>query len=214
MPISHQYKCIFVHIPRTGGSSIEHALKIFGVAGEEKTLQMFGRIKPGVRDKYSFLSNYYQHLTATNLKRILSEKNWNGYFKFAFVRNPWERMVSFYFNKDPDLIDEARQQGINLADTTFEEFLSRIKQVNHVYTLEQHKFIINENGKLIVDFVGRFEDLGNDFKKIYERIGIHAKLGHYNRSVHKPYREYFNDETKEITRKMYEKDIEVFQYEF
>ncbi len=78
----------------------------------------------------------------------------------------------------------------------------------------QHRFVSDENGNVIVDFIGKFEKLEEDFGKVCEKIGVKAELSKSNKSNHGHYQNYYNDETKNKIGKIYEKDIAMFGYTF
>ena len=158
--ISHRYKCIFVHIQRTGGSSIELA-----VQGEDQ----FYRLK------------HTKHILASTAKEIYADY-WDEYFKFSFVRNPWDRMYSFAC---------LRWEGIKIED-------GKINLKNYINNIKNNKFelpkfslsykrkkptknytenaiysnILNEK----LDFIGRFENLKTDFQFVCDKIGLKANL--------------------------------------
>ena len=95
MPVSHELKCIFVHIPKSGGTSVENALGLLADVRNENTETMFGLIKSPALKKKVRSTSFLQHLTAKELRRLLPSQ-FSSYYRFAFVRNPWSRMVSLY----------------------------------------------------------------------------------------------------------------------
>lgn len=132
MPVFHDLKCIYVHIPKTGGTSIEAALGILGDWNVENTLNMFGLIKsPNLKEK-KFLSKFLQHLTAAQLRDVLGNQ-FELYYRFTFVRNPWDRMVSIFFKKDQNLLEQAISFGLNSADQSFIEFLESTENIAHIH---------------------------------------------------------------------------------
>ncbi len=195
--ISHKHKCIFIHIPRCGGTSME--------------ISIVGR-------NWFKVDRSTKHLIASTAKNIY-EPYWDDYFKFSFVRNPWDRMVSMakfscfygvylkngnidmsnYLKNFPEIEIDPRSKS---RDDTF----SPIK--NSVFLN-----ILN----LELDFIGRFENINEDFDFICESIG--APLTHFindppHKSKHKHYTEYYDDETRQIVAEKYAKDIEHFGYKF
>jgi hypothetical protein len=127
-----------------------------------------------------------------------------NYFKFSFVRNPWDRMLSFY------LFKKTNRAFIKIADDlSLKDFIltsaGKIK-------FNQYSYIdgFDENS-----FIGRFENLQEDFNIVCDKIGIpQRKLPHINKTQHKHYTEYYDDETLEIFAEKYAKDIEYFGYKF
>jgi len=204
--ISSKYKFVFVHIPKTGGSSIESA---FGY---------------NLWDKKTFGSNYYnydlalglcpitkrylQHLTMHEIES-LSKNKIDNYFRFAFVRNPWSRAVSDYL---------FYTQG---KTVTFKDFLLKPNecmpnQIDPAHLMEQHHFICDENNNLMVDFLGRFESLQQDFDIISDRINCpRQQLPHNNKScLQGSYKSYYNQETYDIVKQKFAQDIKLFNYKF
>ena len=182
--INHSDKYIFVAVPKTGSSTINSIL-----AGHTP--------KP--------------HLDIMEIKESVSDDIFSEYFKFGFVRNPWDRAVSLYH----------RQEGIQLRDRmSFEEFIDYHNYATDTCihpTQKKHQldFFTNKSGNVIVDFIGRFENLQQDFNVICDKIGIPIQeLPHVNKSQHKHYIEYYTEKTRQIVAKKYAKDIEYFGYEF
>lgn len=212
MPISDKYKCLFVHIPKTAGTSIENALGIFGDWKIEDQNSLFGLVQSKELKEHNFLSNFLQHLTYSqcNLVKPLPD----SYTSFSFVRNPWDKMVSIYSNPDNNLVHEAKQQGIKIKELSFEDFIYQTNNIDHIHLEHQHRFICNEKNKIAVNFVGKFETLQKDFKILCSMLNIDPTLPHQNKSNHTNYREYYNEELMNIIGKRYAKDIQLFDYTF
>ena len=142
---------------------------------------------------------------------------YDNYFKFAFVRNPWDRFLScyFYFKK------YGIRQGHDVSTgkivnrfSTFEDFTLSFKDVRHLikssHLKSQTEWVDDR-----LDFVGRFESLQKDFNSVCDKIGIgHTKLPHKNKSNHRPYYEYYNRETEVMVGDIYKEDIEFLGYNF
>ena len=159
----------------------------------------------------------YNHYTATELRGILGEITFDKLFKFCVVRNPWDKVVSeFRFRV------WTCQNELN-SNSSFSEWV-RSTYVEHdpqyydwpKMFLPQLEWITNENGEIIVDFVGRFESLQDDFEQICDRLNIKCRLlCHENKSRnHTGYRDYYNGETKSIVESCFKADIEFFGYKF
>ena len=203
--ISHKHKCIFVHIPKCGGTSIEDVLFKPKSKRTTKDLWMFP-------NKYQ--TGGLQHLMASHIIQEVGEGIFSKYFTFSFVRNPWDKMVSQYnytIAKRVDLLDHI---GITKS-SSFEEYIKCVFDVEIFVQWDcQYKFLYMD-GNCVVDFIGRFENLQEDFNIVCDKIGIpQQQLPHKNKSKHKSYTEYYNDETRQIVAKKYAKDIEMFGYEF
>jgi hypothetical protein len=154
----------------------------------------------------------YKHSTAAQIRGFVSDDIWNDYFTFTFVRNPWDKIVSTYFwyktRGWTDLKGRAEQIR-NLPD-----FTSYVKS-EYLFELSCSSFIF-DSGKQIVDFVGQQENIENDFTYICNRIGLpNIKLPNANYSKRqKDYRQYYNEETKQIVFNKYEDDVKNFNYQF
>ena len=195
--IDHRHKCIFVHIPKCGGSSLGKKFR------GSKNISV---IDHNIRNK-NF--KYLKDRVAEGLK---------GYV-FTFSRNPWDRLVSAYFylnqgEKTQDKIDYDRYLS---HYSSFEDMVLNWNNIlfNQIHFKEQYKWICDSNGELIPDFIGRFENLQEDFNVVCDKIGIPRQdLPHARKSKHKHYTEYYDDETRQIVAEKYAKDIEYFGYEF
>ena len=151
-----------------------------------------------------------------NIQEYLSEyPSVKKYFKFAFVRNPWDRCVSLYFylfknEKEPKMSFDFFLRLFGSGHPVFSSHFCE-KGVWDVHYKTQYSYIEGAS----MDFIGRFENLQEDFNITCDRIGIpRQRLPQKNKSKHKHYTEYYNDETRQIVAEKYAKDIETFGYEY
>jgi chondroitin 4-sulfotransferase 11 len=194
MLISPKTKSIFIHIQKTGGSSIEQALRTVDSA--------LARNPYGGRHAY-----------AKDFRGTVDPVRWDSYYKFAFVRNPWDRLVSrhrmcmevmgnrfqtYVRNNHPEFSDFIRNGNSNALSRT---------------GCNQLDYITDDNGNVLVDFIGRYENLEEDFRNM-DLAGCAVKLPHINKSTHSDYRNYYTDETREIVAQRFAKDCEFFGYQF
>jgi len=151
------------------------------------------------------------------------------YFKFTVVRNPWDRIVS-YFSFVKKLIQNENQPSKEMLiseygiDFTFDDFVKNklnvltvggTKYVNKLKTANQIDWIKNSKNELDIDYICKFENLQYDFNEVCDKIGIpQQQLPHKNKTHHKHYTEYYDDETREIVANRYAEDIEYFGYKF
>ena len=175
---------LFIHINKTGGRSIETALGCT-----------------------------YEHKTARRKRKEVGANVWNDKFTFAFVRNPWDRIVSQYFYR------RHTEQGVE--NLSFEDWVRHVYAEQYpvyrsreVLFLPQSDWVTDECGELLVDFVGRFERFEENFQYVCNQIGIEASLPHKNKSSRDPYPTYYTDETANIVARYFKKDIERFGYSF
>jgi len=212
MQISKKRKFIFIHTHKTAGSSIGNALKPFTLkhVPKNKLLGIAYRILNKIERLTSFDPGLFDpHISASALIDAIGEKTFNSYFSFAFVRNPWDWQVSLYC-----FILKSETHRRHDLVKSFGDFDTYIKWRCAEGVWFQKDFIYSKEGVLLVDFVGRFENLDEDFKKICHRIGISTTLPKLNVSNTTPYQLFYNDETRELVRKTFEPDISLFGYEF
>jgi chondroitin 4-sulfotransferase 11 len=203
--ISSKHKLIFIHIPKTGGSSIH---QMFDYSVSRPYIDKFDRER--------------DHFTALDYKEHVPD--YNDYFKFAFVRNPWDKLVSEYlFFKFGTDLWKPPHRIIDPKNLSFKEFIVNIQGINldkHTHYSKSHyipqtNYILDENLDICVDFIGRFEHFPRDLQVVYNKINIPLPgIPHKNKTKHRHYAEYYDDETRELAAKKYARDIEYFGYEF
>ena len=195
MILSEKHNFIYIAIPKTGTTTIHNAFSKL----DDETLFME---KANKSNKNRVNKSLYKHITPKNLKTQI--ENFDEYFKFTFVRNPYDRAVSWVYYY-------YRNRKINLDEHSFKELI--FKFPDWIWTC-QHEFLFEDN-KNSMNFVGKVENFQEDFNTICDKIGIpHQQLPHKNKSKHKHYTEYYDEETKSIVAEKYAKDIEYFGYTF
>jgi chondroitin 4-sulfotransferase 11 len=184
--INNKYNFIYIHINKTGGRSVE---KLF--------------------------DNKCDHTYSLEYIKKLGRKKYNSYFKFTFVRNPWDRLVSQYSFRRQLAIRTVRCDLMdNFKDWAKCAYHPDRKVKRKIKKKNQLDWIIDKKGNIAVDFVGRFENINEDWKKICTKLSIDLKLPHANKSKHKHYTEYYDDELIELVRNKFKKDIKYFGYEY
>ena len=206
MLISYKHKFIFFANGKTGTTTIGMALLKYS-----NPIIGFLRIfRPGDKKKYK------QHEPPIIVKNRISKKVWNSFFKFAFVRNPWDWVISHYMYNIP----QEDRNILKFEKKHFDSFLKIIKKFKRRDNLDdkyQYNFLSDNKGEIMVDFVGKFENMQNDFNYICDKIGIeHIELPHYNKGKYKKksYVDYYTEETKNLVAEKYKKDIRFFNYVF
>ena len=222
MILSHQHKFLFIHIPKTGGSSLRRALnRATAWEAYYVPLQIVRRVCQ--LTTYRIGSVLPRHGCAVAARDTVMLEHFLAYHKFAFVRNPWDRLVSSFKHLERERQDVLGPRKIR----TFHEYcdwvlnpdlgdLGRRTTLIHGFRRTQTEYLTDHDGKPLMDFVGRFERLESDFERILARLNLSAsKLGHRRRSQRvSDYRCYYDDHTAELTAHFYRRDLELFGYEF
>tara|TARA_R110000796_G_scaffold43431_4_gene106754 strand:- start:4055 stop:4651 length:597 start_codon:yes stop_codon:yes gene_type:complete len=195
--IIHNYNLVIITPPKTGSVSIAEALKDH--LSVDKWLDQSS-------DCFDFVEKGHQKLSKHNSIHDYMEYV-DSYYIVGCVRNPFERMVSWWlWFKKPT---PYRMDNISFCD-----FVSN--KGNHIKFADINQVdFLSINGKCLADDWIRFESLNSDFNRICTKasLGTHI-LPHRNKTNHKHYTEYYDDTTREIVTKKYQKDIDYFGYEF
>lgn len=212
--ISEKYNFIFFHVPKAAGSSISKALN------ESLRNDVLANDKNNAFKK--FLSQkgriWHNHATSEEVKEYLGNELYQSYFKFCFVRNPFDRLVSLYhYTKQKEVIiykkNKLKLPKFSKQIIDAGSFENWIKAGNLGST--QTKFLSDNKGEFLVDFVGRSENLQADFSYICGVLGIqNTILPQVNVSKHDDFKKYYNEDTKEIVSNWFKKDLELFDYNF
>ena len=251
MPINREKELLFIHVPKTGGTKIEEILgmkyagdnpdvsgeKLYGLVriNPHGSLLLDGSVAP--HDELYEL----QHLTHKQILdyKFVDKNLFDRCYKFAFVRNPFDKVVSEFFwlgykyfsrfeyfveflykNKaagnNPSATWGPDVRNSDYFDSSFDWFLT------YCHYKSQHEFICDEKGNLIIDFLGRFEDFQEDLSTLLDYLVEANRIEEYdkeslfqkvNSTSHKKYTAYYNAKTKNMIKSIYKRDFEIFGYE-
>lgn len=207
MIISHQHRFIFTAIPKTGTHSVRQALREHMGAEDLEQVGLF------IDKRFPFAelaAIRHGHISLQQIRPFLGEEAFTGYLKFAFVRNPFDRFVSY-------CAFMTRATGAFIADpqAVMRHFLFVAPPMAHVLFQPQHSFLTDANGQLLSDTVGRVEEMQASYDALCERIGIaSASLGQVNSSRRGSYRDYYDQQLIDGVAALYRRDLDLFGYEF
>jgi len=202
MIISHKYKFIFIRVPKTASTSIQFALG--KICGAKDIVTYFVEQVSGHKPRN--FEGFGPHTAAWKIKREIKPEIWNTYFKFAFERNPFDKMVSFYSRKK----FRERYQG------SFKQFCLDCSEGKINFPLGFRMYTIK--GELAVDFIGRYETLKKDFEFVRNKLELppieltFEKGGYRKDKSH--YSTFYDDESRKIVEKHYSREIDFFGYKF
>jgi hypothetical protein len=214
--ISIQKRFLFVHVPKTGGNSIQNILSTYS----EDAIVSVSEHQDGL-ERFELRNSRYEtskHSKLSKYKRVLDASLYNSLFKFATIRNPWDRMISLYFSPHRGVTEWNRAEFLEL--------------VNKVPTLRRYvceksltqsllgKFgLPNGKGRRAldadVDVLMRFEHLEEDFRKVCARLEIpFSPLPKRNASIREHYSKYYDEELKLLVQEKFREEIEFGDYRF
>ncbi len=204
MIISRNHHAVFVHIQKTGGSSVCKILKAQLNDFEEIGL------------KHDLARWHYESIS-----------EWDECFKFGFVRNPWDRLVSWYsmIEQNKELLNQTRNklwEYVIRESNSFDAFVRNCTQEiddfdgKKSFLYNQLDYLTDKHGEVLVNFIGKYESFEDDMQYVLRSLRFtgDAIFTHENRSKHKHYSSYYTEDLKNIVAERYARDIEYFGYTF
>lgn len=207
MIVSHKHRFIFVAIPKTGTHSVRQGLREHMGDGDMEQARLFVEKQFPIPELARI---GHGHISLAEVRPFLGEDRFADYFKFAFVRNPFDRFISYCafatsregsFDRDPKRV--------------MRHFLFTAPPHGHVIFRPQHLFLADRDGTLLVDELGKVEDMQRCYDAICARVGIPTTaLDHANRSRRGDYRAYYDQQLIDGVAKIYARDLELFGYDY
>ena len=206
MIVSATHKFIFAAIPKTGTHSVRRALREHMGEQDIEQVGLFVQSKFPIPDLARI---GHGHISLAQLRPYMKPEDFAGFFKFAFVRNPFDRFVSYasFITREVGHFDRDPQKTMRhfVANPPWEHILFR----------PQHEFVTDDKGELLTDYVGRVEQMQQSYDEIAGRVGIPtARLDQVNSSRRGDYRDYYDQALIDGVAKLYARDLELFGYEF
>jgi hypothetical protein len=225
MLISHSHRFIFFHVAKTAGLSVREALMPYTEEPTQFKIKRPPRLKDGKPNPfYTVWEALLLHSKASDAQKELPPGIFERYYKFAFVRNPWDWQVSMYHFILSDSTNARHQlvksfgSNVILRNEGFERYLEWVIATPHPFAKGATKFqkdaLTDRDGKLLVDFVGRYETLAQDFSHVCQTLNIATQLPHVNKSAHHDYRDYYTERTQQMVAEHFAEDVELFGYTF
>lgn len=217
MLLSNRYRFLYVHIAKTGGTSVRAALKSLQWR-DPYYLAQFICSRLSHATGHRIASKLPRHAKIVCAQEMLPKDVFDGLFKFAFVRNPWDLQVSSYHH-----LKRERPQLLE-GHESFEAFTRHKLDPERPYQYHldtaitpQSDYLIDLHGKVLTDFLGRYERLHEDWDHICRRIGIATPaLPHKRKAAdrERDYRGYYSDALAEQVGRHFARDVELLGYRF
>lgn len=209
MPVSHSKRFIFVHVYKVAGTSVTTALAPYLHRPERllvnRLLHRVGIDRSPPHHRYRSIP---VHAKARQLRQELPPRIFDGYFKFAFVRNPWDWQVSLY-----EYTLQTPSHHEHELVRSLGSFDAYVRWRVEGHAVQQNSFVTDDDGRRIVDFVGRFEELPRDFGEVCRRIGVRSALPHANATRRATSDRYYTAEIAGLVASAFAEDIETFGYD-
>ncbi|MDB2686357.1 sulfotransferase family protein [Mariniblastus sp.] len=206
MILSHDKKFIFVHLYKTGGTSIRRCLEKYDAA-----YKIHHWAKSKLTAKPVFNSPIaHKHATASTIRETVGADIFDQYFSFCFVRNPWAWQVSLYHY----VLKKMRHEQHELFKSfqCFDDYLAWRCDGN---VQLQKEYLVDGQDNQIVKFIGRMENFNQDFQEVCKTLQIDSPaLPHLNQSVSTSYREFYDSKSETMLAEAFREDIELLDYEF
>lgn len=214
--VNHDLKAIYIHIHKTGGTTMAMNLKkhynfqTYYLRRPDHSQFCFDKKKKkyiNYENRIHGIINYYKTSKFINRKMNMNQEKWQTYFKFCFIRNPYDRMISAW-------------NHVNRFNIPFKNFMNLKNTCNDVEYMHmfmpQYRSMINEKAKLCIDYIGHFETFEEDFQTILKKLNVLSKHNiqeKLNSRNHKPFYEYYDQEALNKVNILMNEDFNHLTYE-
>ncbi len=208
MLISDSHQFIFVHVRKAAGTTLRTVLQPHALPYRHSRWRRLISHAGLLRDyrRYAFRP----HEPLSTAQRIMPEQIYSSLFKFAFVRNPWERLVSEYHYILDNPAHHRHHRVSRLGD--FESFIHYQAAREDAHQFRQLCHLDGEPG---LDFTGRVESFEHDWQRVAERLGLDQALPErLNQGPRVDYRDLYTDRSRGMVAQLWQRDIELFEYQF
>lgn len=207
MLISDSHQFIFVHIRKAAGTSLRDILEQVSIP---RNRGLWNKLlsRNGIAIDYHKYA-FRKHSPLIEAQRSMPVDKFDQYFKFAIVRNPWERLVSEFEYTKKDLTHSRNKKVTSMSFAEFVEFQAKR------YDAFQSNMLKDKDGKICMDYIGRFENLEETLSHISQKINLDCtKIPHINKIKRKSFREYYDSELVDKVSQYWQEDIKNFNYSF
>ncbi|NOD34424.1 MULTISPECIES: sulfotransferase family 2 domain-containing protein [unclassified Ruegeria] len=201
--ISHKHHCLYIHVPKTAGKSL---LSLFG-------LPLLGIDYDGSKP---WLEDPYGH---TSIETYSNKPWFHDFFRFAFVRHPFDRLVSAFFFLNAGGLNQHdrrfRDEHLATYSGDFRHFvLDGLSEVaTHVHFRPQVTWLTDRDGSRPLNFIGRFENFEEDLGRVADQLGIAMNPAvHLNPSKRGRWQSYFDEDVARVASSVYFEDFRAFGY--
>ena len=208
MLISDSHEFIFLRMRKVASTSMKAILLPMCLPRPEGRI---AHLKSRAKLERDYQKNVFRaHDDIQAAQKRMSPETFNRYFKFAFVRNPWDRLVSEY-NFLLERPAHGRHARVKKLDG-FKQFIQMQIPRKDAY---QVNMLCDRQGDLLMDFVGKLENLDQDWQTACAGAGIpYQALPHRNVTERKPYKDYYDSESIQLVSKHWAREIELFEYTY
>lgn len=208
MIVSHRHRFIFTAVPKTGTHAVRQALRERLGAEDAEQVGLFVNKRFPWRELAAI---QHGHLSLRQIRPYLEEEAFSGYFKFAFVRNPFDRFISYcaFMTRGGDLFEQRPRDVMH-------HFLFVSPPEHHILFQAQASLLLDDDGKTVLaDEVGRVEEMQRSYDAMCARIGVESRpLERVNATRHRDYRDYYDDALMQGVAARYRQDLDLFGYTF
>jgi hypothetical protein len=210
MVYSKEKKFLFIHIPKTAGTSLREVLNQYAARPGVLNFmaRRISRIFPvmGQGGLYRWRT-FEPHVPFSEAEVFLPSEILNACFKFCFVRNPYERFVSFYRH-----IEKHREHPYHQRVKNWGGFPGLVEHLGELAEPSQISYTLNREGRPSMDFVGRFEQIHKDYGFVARRLGIESRLPHRNANPGARWHDFYSEPLRKKVLRYYEEDFVAFGY--